>query len=306
MSNSRKISIGKILFFYGIASLVFLILFRLFSPSNPTKTSTNEEVAKNKTIIEEDIVNATMSKLQIIDTIYENGKVKITGRTDLPDGSNITVDFNVAGRSGSDTYIGVSTKAVVSNEGFHAELSPPNRSEYKNGPYVVEAMFTPRGQIDNVLGIVGKNGENLTGEQVRETLGGFKILEIIKEVIIKLDIDPNYPMVRVEDYSMGSPEKVLSEFLLSWKSKNWTRMVKYTQITWRNNERKPEEVLDAWFDFKDLIGAKIIHKSVVSNVVVDITVEIYYTISADVETKKITARIIRETEPYKTSVKRKY
>lgn len=291
---------GQVLLFYGIATLVFFISFGLVSPSDSTKNSRSNEAIKADENVEEVTANTAIGKLQIIDTIYENSKVKITGKTDLPDGSSITVDFDVAGRSGSDTYIGVDTKVTVKNGEFYAEITPPNRSEYEKGPYMVEAMFTPRAQTDDILKIVGKNGENLTGENASESFG-FKILVTTKEVNLKLDIDSNYPMVRADDYSIGSPERALSEFLLSWKNKDWTRMVKYTQITWRSNEKNPKEVLDAWFGFKDLIGAKITHKSEGNNVTVDIAAEIYYTIGANVETKKITARIIREKEPYKPS-----
>lgn len=113
----------------------------------------------------------------------------------------------------------------------------------------------------------------------------------------------SYPMVRADSYSVGSKERAFAEFLISWQKKNWSRMVKFTQKTWSSGESNPAETLEAWYGFKDLLGAKITKKTAESNVAVDITATIYYAFGSEIKTKSITARVIREVAPYKPSPK---
>ena len=113
--------------------------------------------------------------------------------------------------------------------------------------------------------------------------------------------EPSYPMVSANSYSVGSKERAFAEFLISWQKKDWRRMVKFTQKTWSSGENNPAEMLEAWYGFKDLLGAKITKKTSVSNVTVDITATIYYAFGAEIKTKVITARVIREDAPFKPS-----
>ncbi len=115
----------------------------------------------------------------------------------------------------------------------------------------------------------------------------------------------SYPMVKIGSYPEGSAERAFAEFLTAWKDKDWDRMAEFSQITWRSAQNNPAEMLNSAYGFKDLLGAEIIKKSDVSDVMVDITATIYYRI-AQVEKKSITARVIRETAPNKPSSEGKW
>ncbi len=110
-------------------------------------------------------------------------------------------------------------------------------------------------------------------------------------------------MVSANSYLADSPERAFAEFLISWQEKDWDRMAKFTQKTWSSKEKNPAEMLDAWYGFKDLLGAEITKKSSVSDVTMDITATIYYAVGSKIETKMITARVIREVAPYTPSPK---
>ena len=95
-------------------------------------------------------------------------------------------------------------------------------------------------------------------------------------------------------------KKVVEKFLINWKKKNWTKMVKYTQLTWRgafrkNNSRR----LESWFGLKNLEEWKIIKVESVGEACRDVFINIYY----GKGTKEIRARVICETGPYKPDVK---
>lgn len=239
------------------------------------------------------------SKLEITEVVYKDKKVKVIGLTDLPDGSELYVQFDVAGRPETATYIGVDTEVKVNNGKFIAMLKPPNRPEFAKGPYVVEVMFTPRNQPASVTKLVGKNGEFLKGDKVQESYG-FKIMETHKKVDLNLEI-AFYPMVTPKSYPPDSPERALAEFLVSWQRKDWNRMIRFTQKTWCSVQKNPAETLNAWYGFKDLLGAEIKDKSIVSNVFVDIKATFYYAIGSEVQKKTITATLVREVAPYTPS-----
>ena len=94
-------------------------------------------------------------------------------------------------------------------------------------------------------------------------------------------------------------KRVMEKFLISWKKKNWTKMVKYTQSTWRgafhkNNARR----LESCFGLKNLEEWKIIKIEFVGDACRDVFVNIDYGKGI----KEIRARIICETGPYKPDI----
>ena len=254
--------------------------------------------------VEEKAPAKEFSILEITDIAYGDGNVKVTGITDLPEGSQLSVDFDVAGRSATATYIGVNIKVKVENSKFTAILTPPNRPEFAKGPYVVAVMFTPRAQSNVVLKLVGNDGEHLKGDKVRESYG-FKIMETSQQIDLPLNIEiVSYPMVSANSYSADSPERALAKYLNCWKQEDWDRMVDFTQKTWRSGRDDPVEDLRCYYDFKYLVGAEITKKNIVSDTCVDVEAKVYYCAfspTAIPTEKKITARVIRESEPYTPS-----
>ncbi len=238
------------------------------------------------------------SNLEITGITYADSKVKVIGATDLPDGATLSVDFDVAGRSDADTYIGTSTHANVEKGHFAAALTPPNRPEFAKGRYVVSVLFTPRAQSEDILKAVGPNGENLDVKM--DTSLPFKLIRTSREVNLSLTIVP-YPMPSVTSYSVTSPERAFVEFLISWQNRDWDRMAKFTQLTWRATQTKPSQFLEDWYGLKDLLGAKIISRKTETNAVVDLTATVYYALGSEMMTKSITARVIRESSVYSPS-----
>ena len=293
---------GPVILTYGLAAAIFVILYTITAPP-PTKQVRGKPETTPSAVMEEE-ESDNFSKLEIIDVVYEDDKVRVSGITDLPDGSQLSVAFDVAGRGATSTYIGVSVEVKTDSGKFSATLTPPNRPEFTRGPYLIEAIFTPRAQSDVVLNLVGKDGERLQGDKVRESYG-FKIMETLRQMDLQLQIT-SYPMVSASSYSANSPEKAFVEFLISWREKDWSRMAQFTQKTWYGKENNPAQILDASYGSRDLLGAKIIKKSTVSNVTVDITATVYYAVGSKIETKEITARVVREIAAYVASPRGKW
>ncbi|SHJ28614.1 hypothetical protein [Clostridium magnum] len=258
--------------------------------SNNTTSTSNTTQQKQETTKE-------YSNIDISEIKYQDGKVKVNGSTDLPNNSKITISFDVAGRSAKDTYIGVDEEVSVQNSKFSAELVPPDRNEFTSGKYVVEVLFTPMAQSQDIINLVGKSGENLTGGNAQKNdMLKINTLEVNKQVELQLNAKTTtYPVIDINSYNSNTPERTLAEYLNCWKEKNWDNMANYTQITWKSSAKNPNEELKSQYDFKELLGAEIKDKKVNSSVSVDVTAVVYYRIRNDVVTKTITARIIRET-----------
>jgi hypothetical protein len=287
---------GRVFLVYGGAAFVLLILLGIIA-------STEKE-------------EKTFSKLNILSVTYESGKVIVSGETDLPDGSGLTIFFNVKGRKrGGRTRV----ETKVKEGKFETSFSPPKHPDFAQGHYSVEVLFTPRGQSKEVLKLVGENGERLTGDKVGEAIG-FRVMETSKEIKLKLAI-PSYPMVGPEDYPLNSPERAFAEFLASWKMKDWDRMVKFTQKTWRSGKDKAVEELQYKFEFQELLGAEIIGKESkifeypklvegrlevrkAKDALTVVRAKIFWSIDGlSVKEGIIRANVIRETAPYEPSVK---
>lgn len=100
--------------------------------------------------------------------------------------------------------------------------------------------------------------------------------------------------------------QVLKDFLGCWKDRNFSKMVKFTQITWRfeKGSKAAKQFLKDFYGYKKLISFEI-KGSKIEGVFIDIEVEIKYKIRGNRENfddrifaKKIKARTICETEPY--------
>lgn len=279
--------------FFGI---IFLFAIKDINKNNIKNTNGVQEQTQEEVKKEEKPGNK-YSNISLNEIKYQDGKVNISGSTDLPNNSKLTISFDVAGRSGKDTYIGVNKDSLVQDGKFIAELVPPNRQEFTLGKYVVEVLFTPKGQSQEIINLVGSDGENLTGNHVKKNdMLNFNVLRVNKQVNLQLNIKPeNYPMIDSNSYSSNTPERAFAEYLNSWKNQDWNNMVNYTQITWRNSDKNPSKLLKNQYDFKTLLGAEIKDKKVNSDVSTDITAIVYYRFGNNVSAKTITARIIKET-----------
>ncbi len=230
----------------------------------------------------------------------------------MPDGAEIDVSFEVAGRSDTDTYLGVDDKVQVLNSKFTSELMIPDRSVYSSGHYKVSALFTPRSQSPEVLAQVGIDGEKLSGPQVEKT-SGFRMLNDSRLSHHRLKLtSTHYVMVKPSDYESGTAERAFAEFLVAWKKKDWNSMADVSQKTWKSSVNNAADGIKDIFDIKDLLEAKIIKTNDVSDMTPDgqnakdVTAQIRYSVGSEagvmgfqMHTATVTARVVRESAPYK-------
>ena len=290
---------------FGIGAVVFFILFAITTGKNTSPVENKSKVPVQQT--KQEINKGPYSVLEISDVSVDNNKITISGNTDLPTGSVLFVGFDVWGRKGSDLYIGVDKKTTVSNGKFNISLDIPQRDEFKKGPYEISVLFTPRGQNQNVLALVGKNGEELEGNLVKNS-GTFKTMELVEKKDLNLTITPpSYPFQQPSEFPQGSAEYTLAEYVSAWKNQNWKKMVNFSQKTWVSNDPNPAGTLKAWYDFKTLKGFKIDKIERTSEVVNDITFTVWYeAITNQIDKKQITARVIKEIAPYTPSTQGKW
>ena len=278
--------------------LVLILAIFLVGCSSGEKKETEPE-AKQAAEQKQQLPKRLFSSLTITNVSASDGEVTISGNTDLPNGATLIVDFDVWGRSGSDLYVGVNKKTIISNGEFKEVLSIPQREEFKKGPYEVSILFTPRGQSDKIIQIVGKDGENLEGEIVDDS-GTFKTMKLVEKKDLQLTITPpSYIFQQPSEFSQGSAERTLSEYMLAWKNQDWDKMASFAQKIWLSNETDPAGLLEAWYDFKTLKGFEITNVKKISNVTTDITCIVQYeAVTNQISKKQITVRVIKETAAY--------
>lgn len=287
---------------FGIATVAFFILFAATTDNTTKPVEIKNDVPAQQ--VQQEVNKGPYSALEVSDVTADNNKVNISGNTDLPTGATLIVGFDVWGRSGSDLYTGVNEKTTVSNGKYNVSLDVPQRDEFKKGPYEVSVSFTPRGQSDSVIALVGKDGENLEGDLVDKTFDSFNMFELEKKVDIQLSVTPpSYTFQTPSEFSQGSAERALAEYVGAWKNQDWQKMVNFSQKTWVDGESDPAGTLEAWYDFKTLKGFEIKDAMTTGNdVSKDVTYVVYYeAITNQIEKKQITARVIKETAAYTPS-----
>ncbi len=279
--------------------ILFLVLAMFLVGCSGGEKKETEPEAKQPAEQKQQLAERPFSNLAIMDVNVSDGEVRISGNTDLPNGATLIVDFDVWGRSGSDLYIGVNKKTIISNAEFKAVLLIPQREEFKKGPYEVSVLFTPRGQSDKIIQIVGKDGENLEGELVDDS-GTFKTMKLVEKKDLQLTITPpSYTFQQPSKFSQGSAKRMLAEYMLAWKNQDWDKMASFAQKTWLSNKTDPAGLLEAWYDFKTLKGFEITNVKKVSNVTTDITCIVQYeAVTNQISKKQIIARVIKETAAY--------
>ena len=247
-------------------------------------------------------IAAQFSVLEISEVNVSGGNVTISGRTDLPDGAVVSVTFDVWGRADADLYIGVGERTTVSGGEFSVMLAVPQRDEFVNGPYEVSVLFTPRGQDDSVLALIGDDGEKLTGELVEEFFE-FKLLRLEQRMDLDVAVSPpSYVFRQASDFPAGSAEQTLANWVAAWRDEDWQRMANLSQLTWADVEPDPVGILDAWYGFKTLKGFEVKDIDRISEVATDVTFVVQYeAFTNQIDKKEITAKVIRETAPYEPS-----
>src|SRR5258708_14670221 len=102
------------------------------------------------------------------------------------------------------------------------------------------------------------------------------------------------------------PEDVCASYFAAWKAKNWKKMAALTTKTWRSSEKDPVGFFKDVYGFRSLSSAKITHVNRRGQITVDVTVKVIYKGFRCVEEHVVTARMIRESAPFKPSPKGKW
>jgi hypothetical protein len=206
----------------------------------------------------------TFSKLKIDNIRVDGNVVHITGETDLPDSSVLTVTLDVLGRSADAESIAVSEQATVGRGHFSADLTRPSRPEFLKKRCVISLLFSPFAQSAGVQSIVGANGEHLAGNAVNpmdlQDPRLMRTLEIQKTIPANFHLVSQDQLVRSIDptaYANGSPERALAEFLAAWQNRDYKAMRNKCQLTWLSGKGNSVSWLRNWFDLKKLLGAKV-------------------------------------------------
>lgn len=230
-------------------------------------------------------------KLEVSSVTQSGGTVIIKGTTDLPDSALVTVTFDVAGRAPTDTYIGVDERVPVESGRFEAKLDIPDRPEFRKGPYVVELLFTPKGQSPEVQSLVGPNGEHLErGEKTYD----FKVWNVTREVKNLKVATSAHSLPDPEAFPKGSPQQLMAKVLLAWSRKDWGAMADLTQDSWRARQREPEEFLKSSFEIFVPFGANDLRVDDPTSEAVRVSVVVHGAIGPSVQKKRLEVMVIRE------------
>jgi len=105
-----------------------------------------------------------------------------------------------------------------------------------------------------------------------------------------------------QQYNEGTPERVAAGFINAWGDRNWEGMVDYLQLSWVSKQRNPKKQVKGLYSLKKLKEAHIVKSKTIAGFMVDITLEVRYTVAKRSKTVNIIARIMKETAPYKPSI----
>ena len=107
---------------------------------------------------------------------------------------------------------------------------------------------------------------------------------------------------QASDFPLGSPERTVAEYAAAWRDQDWQRMVNFTQITWLDSSPDAPDELAAFYDFKLLHGFEISGVEQITDVAARVTFSVAYELFAgEIETKEITAMVIKEVAPLSPS-----
>jgi hypothetical protein len=108
-----------------------------------------------------------------------------------------------------------------------------------------------------------------------------------------------------ENNESKSPEQTILEFLRYWKNKDWNKMSRLLQPTWKSHCANVQDFCKKNYQYIRLIKYELVSKDVKSPLMCDVICEITANIIAGTKRKRITKqlqyRLIKETAPYTPS-----
>ena len=92
------------------------------------------------------------TKLSFSNISVNNGNITLCGITDLPEGSNINITFDVYNKDkNKHSFTGVKISSEVSQGKFTTIIIPPKTDAFKKGIYEFTATFSPFNQNSPVV-----------------------------------------------------------------------------------------------------------------------------------------------------------
>lgn len=235
-------SVRVIVFKPGCFRGLVLLLLATGCENGSSRAPANSPVPQSVPV---QVQPAEFKLLKVTSTKVEGGQLTVRGATDLPDGSRIHITLDLADYDPKATYIGSDIDVNSAAGKFEGKIPIPARPEFRTGPYVVETMFTPKGQAQSVLDAVGVDGERLAGRPSRLP---FKVMESSLK-LKKLDFKVKSATIpRPDQFAAGSPERLYIDVVTAWSKRDWTTMANRSQKSWRLHESNPSELIKAQFD----------------------------------------------------------
>lgn len=115
-----------------------------------------------------------------------------------------------------------------------------------------------------------------------------------------------------QSYQTGTPERTIAEFVAAWHDKDFTRVARFTQLSWKHAGRTasdPVKELRKEFTPIPVVGAQIggtAHDQnlpAVSENAKNISVTIVYRSDTGLHTKTVAVTVYRELRPFYQTVK---
>lgn len=121
------------------------------------------------------------------------------------------------------------------------------------------------------------------------------VIEKVNNTNNKSEQNNAYKNIDTSAYNIGSPERIFAEYIMAWKNNDFSKMSSLCQTSWLKREPKAQEVLEAQYGFKKILGCEIIDINRKAEKATEVTVKVQYTINGkDVIEKKIVGNIIKE------------
>ena len=282
-----------LLFFYGSWALSFGCALKDAPAVKPLSAppALSASAAPPKTE-----VKVKFRLLRITSAILSGQRLLVRGKTDLPTSSRVVINFDII-QQPDDTSFATRAEANVKDDAFEASLEVPQRPEFKSGPYVVDALFTPNGQNSSVLHAVGENGENLQSNEkkVNNTFWILTASKKISSLSLKLATSS---IPSPDQYPQNRPERTFLKVINAWARKDWQGMSALAPPSWRSGEQNPTTKTQRYFDVFipfGVVGPLNIEERQHNTV---ITVTLDGSIGSDVQRRTMTATLSKDQDQW--------
>lgn len=213
---------------------------------------------------------ATYGTLAIDDVTVSGREIRVSGYTDLPDGSEIVVRISKE----SVPSFRAEAIAIVATGRYSATFTYPDRPDLAGAAFSVSATFSPPRQPEAVKTAVGSAGERLSGPLVQEGIVG-RYLSASRQDSLNLAVRTDYQFVSPDNFPADSPEQSMASYLAAWRERDFERMTQLSVHSWRQ-QQDAIAATAARYDLKYPFEARDLKVLALSGVRADIEVVVSY------------------------------